>query len=95
MALLHEWWVWMAAGIVLAIAEIFLPGYVFLGFALGAVFMGIVMAIGAPLAFAVATLPRILLLFALASLAAWLLLRRLFGFRNAGEKVFDEDINRN
>ena len=37
MQLWQEWWVWIAAGIVLAILEIVVSGYVLLGFALGAV----------------------------------------------------------
>ena len=39
------------------------------------------------------SLPLMLLIFALASLAAWLLLRRVFGIRAGQVKVWDRDIN--
>ena len=30
------WWIWMIAGLSLAFLEVLVPGYIFLGFALGA-----------------------------------------------------------
>ena len=36
----NEWWVWMVAALVLAIAEILIPAWIFFGFALGALFLG-------------------------------------------------------
>jgi len=39
--MLHEqWWVWMSAALLLATAEVIIPGWIFLGFALGALVMG-------------------------------------------------------
>jgi hypothetical protein len=32
----HLWWVWLAAALGLAILEILVPGFIFLGFAVGA-----------------------------------------------------------
>ena len=42
----HEWWVWIAAGVVLAILEVMVSGYVLLGFAAGAVLTGVLLALG-------------------------------------------------
>ena len=40
------WWVWVVAGFALAALEVVLPGYIFLGFAIGAVLTGILVGIG-------------------------------------------------
>ncbi len=34
------WWVWVVAGLVLAILEMLTSGYIFLGFAIGAAVVG-------------------------------------------------------
>lgn len=91
MDLWQMWWVWIAAGVVLAIAEIFLPGFVFLGFALGAATTGVLMGLG----LLGANLAWVLLAFALASLAAWGVLRRAVGVRKGQIKLWDRDINEN
>ena len=78
----------------LAILEIFLPGFVFLGFALGAAVTGILMAVGGPLAAAMTgSLPLTMLVFAVASLISWIALRRVVGVRRGQVKVWDRDIN--
>lgn len=65
------WWVWAVAGLVLGILEVLAPGYIFLGFAAGAAVVGLLLLVGGPFAaWAVGSLPLLLLLFALASLAA-------------------------
>ncbi len=88
------WWVWAVAGLVLGILEVLAPGYIFLGFAAGAAVVGLLLLVGGPFAaWAVGSLPLLLLLFALASLAAWLLFRWLFGIRAGQVKVWDRDIN--
>jgi membrane protein implicated in regulation of membrane protease activity len=88
------WWVWAVAGLGLGILEVLAPGYIFLGFAAGAVAVGLLLLVGGPFAAWVAgSLPLMLLIFALASLAAWLLLRRVFGIRAGQVKVWDRDIN--
>lgn len=91
---LDTWWVWMAGGIVLAILEMFVMGFIFLGFAVGAAVVGILLLIGMPVA-AVLTgsLSVKLLVFALASLVAWLVLRRILGVRKGQKKLWDTDIN--
>ena len=88
------WWVWVAAGIVLGILEVFAPGFIFLGFAVGAVVVGLLMALSGPVALALTgSLALTLLVFALASLGAWLVLRQLEGVRKGQKKLWDTDIN--
>lgn len=90
------WWAWMVLGLVLGIFEMMVSGWVFLGFALGAVVTGLLLLVGGPLAAAMAgSVPLLVLIFALLSLAAWLLLRRLLGPRGGTVKTFDHDINDN
>ncbi len=85
------WWVWMVAGLGLAILEVILPGYIFAGFAVAAVLTGALIWLGV----LGASLPVALVVFAVVSLAAWGALRALFG-KNLGEvKRWDRDINDN
>lgn len=85
------WWVWAAGGLSLAILEVFAPGYFFLGFAAGAVIVGLGLATG----LLGGSLPAMALVFALVSLVAWLVVRRLAGVRKGQVKVWDRDINEN
>ena len=41
------WWVWIVAALVLAIIEIFVPAFVFLGLAVGAAVVGVALGFGA------------------------------------------------
>jgi membrane protein implicated in regulation of membrane protease activity len=88
----HMPWAWLAAGLLLAIAETILPGFILLGFAIGAVITGLCVWGGL---LASAGLPALLLVFALASLAAWLALKQAFGIRGQKPKIWDRDINDN
>ena len=36
----NEWWIWMVAALVLAIAEVLIPGWIFFGFAVGMMVLG-------------------------------------------------------
>jgi membrane protein implicated in regulation of membrane protease activity len=83
------WWVWGAAALVLAILEVMVPGFVFLGFAVGALAVTLLllntgMALG---------LPLLLLIFAALSLMAWLALRRIFAGPGGQVRTFRDDIN--
>lgn len=91
MALWQLWWAWLAGGVALAIAEIFLPGFVLLGFAIGAGVVGLLLWTGL-LGSGIAAL---LLVFAVASVLAWLGLRRVAGVRHGQVKIWDRDINDN
>lgn len=90
--MLHsEWWVWMSAALLLATAEVIIPGWIFLGFAMGALVMGVLLLIGV----AGLSLPITLVIFAVLSLGAYLALRRIFGLKTGQVKLFDTDINDN
>lgn len=87
----QEGWIWAVIGVALAAAEMLLPGFVLLGFALGALLVGA----GLWLGILGSSLAAILLTFALASALAWLAMRRLLGTRRGQVKIWDRDINEN
>ena len=87
----HEWWVWIAAGVVLGILEVVVSGYVLLGFAAGAVLAGVLLALGV----LGGSLPVMLFVFAVASLVAWFVFTKAFGLPNDNVKVIRHDINEN
>lgn len=84
----HVWWAWVAFGIVLAIIEVLVPGFIFLGFAFGALAVGLVLVLDLVLA-----LPWLLVIFALVSLLSWVILRAVFGIRRGQVKIIEHDIN--
>lgn len=83
------WWVWMAAALLLAMVEIVLPGFLFLGFAIGAALVGL-MLIVAPLWLG---LPLLLVLFGAISLISWAVLRRVFSFEHGQVRRVRGDVN--
>lgn len=88
------WWIWLAAGVVLAILEVLIPGFILLGFAIGAAVVGILFAIGGPIgAWLSGSLPLTLLVFAVVSLIAWIILRRVVGVQKNQTKIWEQDIN--
>ena len=89
-SLVGTWWAWVVLGFALGVLEILAPGYIFLGFAIGAVLTGAVVGLGIS-----ASLPALVLIFAIASLVAWLVLRRTMGVREGQVKLWDRDINDN
>ncbi len=84
------WWVWMAAALLLAMLEIALPGFLFLGFAIGAALVGLVL-ITAPLLLG---LPLLLVVFAGLSLISWVVLRRVFSFKHGQVRRVHDDVNK-
>ena len=82
------WWAWVILGFALGVLEVLAPGFIFLGFAIGAVVTGILVGFGVP-----AGLPALILIFAVVSVVAWLVLRRVVGVRDGQVKVWDRDIN--
>jgi membrane protein implicated in regulation of membrane protease activity len=85
------WWVWLVAGFLIGGLEILAPGYIFLGFAIGAVTTGILLGLGV-----LSGGPAFLLLtFALCSLVAWFALRKTMGVREGQVKLWKRDINDN
>lgn len=91
MILWEQWWVWMSGAVLLATLEVLVPGYIFLGFALGAFALGVLLLVQIPLG----GLPLTILIFAVLSLIAYLLMRRFFGLKSGSVKVWDRDINDN
>lgn len=85
----QEWWVWMVAGVALGVLELLAPAFVLLGFAIGALAVGGLLAIGV----LGGSLPVIILVFAVLSLVSWIALRKIFGLRHGQVKVWDKDIN--
>lgn len=83
------WWVWLSGALALGILEVLLPGFVFLGFAIGAVAVALMLLVTGP-AF---SLPVLLLVFAALSLVAWLVMRKMFALPKGQVKRFDGDIN--
>mgnify|MGYP001138908786 CR=1 FL=1 len=88
--LVGTWWAWVILGFALGVLEILVPGFIFLGFAIGAVVTGILVGIGVT-----AGLPALILIFAVVSVVAWLVLRRVVGVREGQVKIWDRDINDN
>lgn len=87
-----QWLVWVGAGIILVIIEVFAPGFVFLGFGVGALVVGAVLAFGDSI---ISSLSVALLVFAACSLIAWFVMRKLAGERKGQIKIWDTDINDN
>ncbi len=89
--LVHQWWVWISASLLLGILEVVVPGYFFLGFALGALVLGVLMTVG----LAPAPVAGVIALFAVLSLLAYLGLRLVFKLEAGQVKIWDRDINDN
>lgn len=83
------WWAWVVFGVALGVLEVLVPGFIFLGFAIGAVLVGVLVAIGA----LGGSVPVLALVFAVLSLGAWVGLRRVVGVKEGQVKVWDKDIN--
>lgn len=83
------WWVWMSAALILATLEVLIPGYIFLGFALGAAVMGVLILLGVSATGFALTL----VIFAVLSLLSYIVMRRVFGLRKGQVKIWDTDIN--
>lgn len=87
----HVWWVWVVAGFALGVLEVIMPGYIFLGFAIGAVIVGLGLLFG----ILGGSVPPLVLVFAVASLVAWYALRKTMGVREGQVKIWHRDINDN
>lgn len=88
--LVGTWWAWVILGFALGVLEVLAPGFIFLGFAIGAVVTGALVGIGVS-----AGVPALILIFAVVSVVAWLALRRVVGVREGQVKIWDRDINDN
>lgn len=86
-----SWVFWMIAAVALAILEVFAPSFIFLGFAIGAALVGLILLVGGSVISL--SLPMTVLAFAVVSLVSWIALRRVLGVRQGQVKVWDKDIN--
>ena len=84
----NVWWVWVAGGIILVILEVFLPVFWFLGFAVGAMLIGLLLALGIE-----PSTGWTILLFSIFSLIAWLVIRKVVGVRKGQLHVASKDVN--
>lgn len=89
MPLWTEWWVWMSGALILATLEVLIPGYIFLGFAMGAGFMGLLILFGV----SATGLALTLVIFSVLSLMSYLVMRKVFGLRSGQVKIWDTDVN--
>lgn len=85
----QAWWIWLVASIIMGILEVILPGFFLLGFAGGALVVGLLLWAG----WLGGSFSLLLLVFAVASLIVWLVLRQVFGVRSGQVKIWDRDIN--
>ena len=76
------WWVWLSAAIALAVLEVLAPGFIFIGFAIGALIMTAVVALFPAAMMA----PAALALFTGLSLVAWIVLKRVFKSQSSGAR---------
>ncbi|MEM6339907.1 MAG: hypothetical protein AAF729_02055 [Pseudomonadota bacterium] len=98
--IVETWWIWLAAGLALAVIELLLPSFIFLGFAIGAAAMAVIVGIlQMPMSGLVTLLPSpftpsfAIALFAGLSLLAWIGLRVVFGSPFANVRKIEHDIN--
>lgn len=88
------WWAWIAAGVVIAILEVLMPGYIFVGIALGFIGTGLVLWSGVwPAPWVAAGFENGLFVAAIIALAAWMILRKTIGVRKGQSQIITRDIN--
>lgn len=85
------WWIWVLVGLGLAALEVAVPGFIFLGFAIGGIATGLLLLVIGPLL--EETPAAIPLVFAAFSLVSWLVLTRLFRRGRKGPRIWRKDIN--
>lgn len=83
------WWVWVVFGVALAVLEVLAPGFVFLGFAISALVVGVLVGLGV----LGSNVPVLVLVFAVLAVVAFVALRRVVGVTKSQLKVWDKDIN--
>lgn len=86
--MLGAWWVWLSAAVVLGIIEVMVPAFVFLGFAIGAAVVGVLLAVGVPMTAAWA-----LVVFAVMSVVGYGVLRVALGKSRGDVRVVTKDVN--
>jgi len=89
--MLGEWWVWVAGGLAIGVLELLAPGYIFLGFSIGALVTGGLIGFGV----FNGSGPAVLVVFAALSLISWAGMRIVLGKRAGNVKIVTRDINDN
>lgn len=85
---------WLAFGIVLAILETLLPGFVLLGLGVGALIVSGLLFFSGPSVFdGLAGIAYLAALWATTSLMAWFAIRKVFGFTENSSRRIKQDIN--
>jgi membrane protein implicated in regulation of membrane protease activity len=79
----------MSGALILATLEVLIPGYIFLGFAIGAGVMGLLILLGV----SATGLALTLVIFAVLSLISYLGMRKYFGLKTGQVKIWDTDVN--
>jgi membrane protein implicated in regulation of membrane protease activity len=79
----------MSGALILATLEVLIPGYIFLGFAIGAGVMGLLILLGV----SATGLALTLAIFSVLSLISYLIMRRVFGLKTGQVKVWETDVN--
>ncbi|MGC1504775.1 MAG: hypothetical protein WA782_11640 [Sulfitobacter sp.] len=87
---LSLWWIWICVALALGVVELLAPGFIFLGFAMGAVIVAGIVAV-----FSLSNVAALLALFAILSLVSWIALRAGFRKQSSGARVVTRDINEN
>lgn len=82
-------WLWILAALVIALIELFLPVWVFLGIAIAVLIMGVAILLG----LWSGSLPLALIVTALLSGVVWLFLRRIMGTTHGQVRVWKTGIN--
>ncbi|MFK7874181.1 MAG: NfeD family protein [Paracoccaceae bacterium] len=86
------WWVWLGIALVFAIVELLTPGFIFLGIALGALVLSVVIGL-APDMISGLGFNAMMALFGGLSLIAWIALRFVFRSQTTKTQTFTDDIN--
>lgn len=87
---LSLWWAWLCVALALGVVELLAPGFIFLGFAIGAVIMAVIVAF-----VTLSNVNAMLALFAILSLIAWIALKAAFRKQSSGARIVTRDINEN
>lgn len=84
-------WLWIIAALVLALIDLMLPGYIFMGVALATALMGVALLAG----LWTGSLPVALVVTAILSGVIWLALSRMRGVDRSETRIWHRDINDN
>ncbi len=89
-----SWTSWLVFGFVLGILELLAPGFVFLGFGIGAAGVALVLSLAGPSSFSDPSgIGYLFVIWSITSFLSWLALRRLRGAQPTSSRVVANDIN--